>query len=183
MQFPSSLKQNDRRKLPENCILSWQYMYARHPRSHWSEDEDFPQFETIRSKQSFNWSAFSIPIWARFNDLMEYQSGYGVAGYRVKTIRRAHEYNDELPKEACGIKHDPIENNYSHCELYPDRITRSAGRLYRLTLKNNVKRPVRPAKDRRKLLIIMDHITMYLHRTTVRLKQLLSTIRNEQIDP
>ena len=149
-------------------------MYARHPESFWNQQAgEYLAFEKIRSDQSFNWSAFSIPIWVRFNDRKVYQENYIVVGYYVNTIRNTHKLKPELPPNSYGLKHDPIENNYSHCELYPDKIEKKWKRAYRITLKHKFKIIINSHSNRSTLRMGLDYSTMYFHRFFVLIRNLL----------
>lgn len=155
-------------------------MYARHPKTDWGPDQDFPAFEKISSNQSFNWSAFSIPEWARFTDNQEYRQNYGVAGYYVKTIRKAHELKQDVPRSAYGLKHDPIDNNYSHCVLFPDEIPKKNKKLkraYRAALRHKIKLSIYPNTDRKRILNYLDYCGMYIHRGAVIIKKFYSSMR------
>lgn len=142
MHFLKWFRYKDSKPLAECKIHSRNLMYARHPPKHWIKKENFPDVTKIRSTQSFYWSAFSIPYWARFNDKNEYKENNGVCAYSVYTIRNAHVFDKSLPENAYGLKHAPTQNRYSHCELYPINVGKNNQKLknaYRFALKNNAK--------------------------------------------
>jgi hypothetical protein len=155
-------------------------MYARHPNTDWGTDQEFPLFEKISSNQSFNWSAYSIPTWARFTDQQEFRYNYGVAGYYVKTIREAHKLKQDVLENSYGLKHDPNSNNYSHCVLYPDEIPKNNKKLkraYRATLKHKIKRSIYPNTDRKTILRYFDYFGMFIHRVAVLIKKYYLFVR------
>ena len=170
MDFPKYLLQNGRITYPSNLIFSFNFMFMRCPKIDWEEGDEYPDFSKIRSKQSFNWSAFSIPLWARFTDKMEYRAGYGVIGYKVRTIRKANSVNPILENGLFNIKHQPIETNYSHCELFTTKeLGRKEGRDLRMTFKHNCIRPILPSMNRSKIHIFYDYMMMYSHRSILKL--------------
>lgn len=176
MKFPRDLYKNNRRELSTSLILSPHYMYWRcSPTSDWTPDQPFPEFSRIKSDQSFNWSAFSTPDWARYNDKKEYRSNYGVIGCKVDSIKHTNLINERFEDNTFGLSHKPIEFNYSHCELYPKRnITPKDKREIRMTFKHNCKRPIMPNHDRKGISKIFDLILMYFHRLQVVVNQRLS---------
>jgi hypothetical protein len=121
MVFPECLLQGTRKKLPENRISNINLMYARHkPGSEWKDGDEYPDFSKIKSDQSFNWSAYSIPFWVKFNPKREYLSDYGIIGYSVRIIRLCHQLAEGMEnlEGIYGLRHAPDLENYSHCELY-----------------------------------------------------------------
>ncbi len=154
MNFPKGLLANSRAEYPEDFILGFHQVFSRFkPGTQWQLGEEFPNFESIRSDQSFNWCVFSEPYWVRFNDTKAYLEDYGVIGFCVKSIRIAHELNEKIKIEQYSIIHRPIETNYSHCEL--TRISRNADstpskadfREFRIYLKNNCSRKLLPNRE------------------------------------
>jgi hypothetical protein len=141
MDFPSELYQKDRKKLPLHRIKFRNFMYSRHkPDSQWQRGDDYPDFNQIKADQSLNWSAFSIPIWVRFNNQREYLYDYGVVGYPVKAILNISDETNK--KKLVSLKHEPDPNNYSHCEITPalgPEMDKATKRLLRLRLKQNCK--------------------------------------------
>ena len=145
MDFPNCLVHNGRKIYPSALILSFNFMFARCPMTDWVEGEDFPDFEKIKSNQSFNWSAFSIPIWARFTNLRVYKSDYGIIGYNVRTIRKTGTLNPKFENDTFKLEHKPIENNYSHCELVQLKaVAKKDKRELRMTFKHNCITPILP---------------------------------------
>ena len=167
MQFPSCLISKNRKPYPEEKIHYKNYMYARHkPGSDWKEGDELPDLSKIRSQQSFNWSAFSIPVWTRFDDKRKYLPDYGVMGYSVNIIKKAHIYDLALPENAYGLRHNPIKYNYSHCELYPINIlnNKKAKREFGYLLKINCKRKILPNSKVNKLTNLYEYFIMLCHR-------------------
>lgn len=168
MKYPKSLLANNRKQYPENRIHHKNLMYARHkPGSQWKDLEDFPNFESIRSDQSVNWSAFSIPVWVRFNDAKEYKSDYGVAAYSVYSIRNAHLYNEHLKENSSTVKHMPDDNNYSHCQFHHKDLSKKGRRLFRMTLKHHCTPLIYPKTKYSKLNFLYDFLVMFRHRLLV----------------
>lgn len=172
MRYPNCLIKKDRLTFSENYILSWHYMYARHPKSFWDEESGYPKYEKISSQQSFNWSAFSIPIWVRFNDKKDYKKSNGVAGYFVQTIKNAHLIDPIIPPNSYGLRHFPLEYNYSHCELYPDQIEKRFKRAFRMALKHKCKVIINPYSSSEKSNLIIDYLMMYYHKIFVYLSSI-----------
>jgi hypothetical protein len=142
-------------------------MYARHkPGYDWKDGDDYPDYTKIKPTQSFNWSAFSIPVWTRFNDRKEYLSDYGIMGYSVNSIRNAHHFSRILPEKAFGLRHIPLEYNYSHCETYfntaiNDNINR---REFRYILKTAWEVKIFPYSNVNKLNTLFELLFMIKHR-------------------
>ncbi len=169
MKFPNSLLYKGRRIYPSNFILSFNYMFVRCPHSEWKEGDDFPDFNQIKLNHSFNWSVFSIPLWAKFNDKKEYRDNYGVIGYKVATIRNTHKINPRFDPKILDINHKPIEFNYSHCELFPNRIIEKKDkREIRMTFKHKCIRPIFPSSKRTRFYQVADFLRMYSHRFILR---------------
>jgi hypothetical protein len=121
MLFPNSLLLKKRKTFDEKDILPEHFMYMRHKPGHdWKVGDEFPTYEKINMDQSFNWNVYSIPVWTRFNDQKVYSPEHGIMAYSVGTIKNISEYSADLPPNIVGIKHVPLEFNYSHCELYPN---------------------------------------------------------------
>lgn len=172
MNFPENLKWGDQKIYPEHKISKKNYMYARHkPGSDWKDGDEYPDFSKIRSNQSFNWSAFSIPIWVRFNDREEYLKEYGVIGYSVETIRNFHDDVLVSTTSPYGVKHYPLKSNYSHCEMYESKtlITKAEKREFRLKIKHNCIKNLKPYEQRRKTQILLDYVKMYWHRLLIQM--------------
>jgi hypothetical protein len=125
MEYPSDLYQNGRIKLSRTDIHNSDYMYARHkPGYDWDEDQELPDFSKIKidpenpdKNQSFNWDKFSKPHWTRFNLGKKYLEEYAVIGFLTETIRNISKYVENLEPNLIDIEHEPIEINYSHCQL------------------------------------------------------------------
>jgi hypothetical protein len=165
MQFPKCLIKNNRKDLPENKIKNKHYLFARHkPGREWLIGDEYPDFTKIKSDQSFNWSAFSIPIWVRFNDQMTYLDGYGVVGYSVFTIRKAHKINTGLPENMYGVKHNSLVFNYSHCTLYPINASNQTKRDFRMSLKHKCQKKIYPNSNRPWFKNTFDRLIMFYHR-------------------
>ena len=180
MEHPECLLQKGRKVYSPHFILSFNYMFARCPRNDWESGEDYPNFGQIRSDQSFNWSVFSIPLWTRFTDAQEYRDGYGVIGYKVKTIRETHIINPVFENDTFNILHKPLLNNYSHCELAQlKEVTKKQKRDLRMTFKHKCIRPLYPLKDRSKTQLMFDYSRMYLHRFVFWIRIALSTTTQE----
>lgn len=126
MQYPKELLRNHRDKLDSSDILDSHYLYKRHKPGHdWDENLDLPDFSKIRiepdnqnENQSFNWEKFSEPHWVRFTPQGEYLLQYAVVGYLTETIRKADIYDQRVEKDLVDVEHDPIEENYSHCQIF-----------------------------------------------------------------
>lgn len=166
MKFPNSLLQKSRRTYPSNLILSFNYMFARCPNIDWQEGEEFPDFNAIKLDQSFNWSVFSTPSWARFNDNKEYREGYGVIGIKVDTIRNSGKFNPKFNSSLLNLIHDPLEYNYSHCVLIPPpkNLGKVERRELRMTFKHNCMPSILPLKQRSKVDMCFDYLRMFAHR-------------------
>ena len=158
--------QNGREIIREEKLHLRNFMYARHkPNVDWKVGEEYPDFSKIRSQQSFNWSAFSLPVWVRFNNNKEYQSGYGVIGYSVNTIKNIHLINKDIPENLFCLHHVPENNNYSHCELYPpNKVSKKDGREFRMMLKHNCQKHILPERKVTWVKILMDFPVMWYHR-------------------
>jgi len=170
MRFPGWLRCQNCKPFPEDKIHFKNLMYARHAPNHWEKRRKFPDVTQIRSDQSFNWSAFSIPVWTRFNNKKEYKENHGVCGYSVYTIRNAHLFNNNLPKNAYGVKHTPIETNFSHCELYSINVGRRNQKLknaYRHALKVNAKPKIYPYQRVSKFTNCIEFFKMLKHQILV----------------
>jgi hypothetical protein len=177
MNFPKCLLHKGRITYPSTLIFSFNFMFMRCPRSDWEEGDDYPEFSKIKPEQSFNWSVFSLPLWARFTDMMEYKDGYGVIGYKVKTIREPNKINQRFERNLLSLNHKPIENNYSHCELFTNKkLEKKDRRDLRMTFKHNCIRPILPSMDRSKIQLLYDYMRMYSHRAILK-------IGNFQIKP
>lgn len=166
MKYPSSLLQENKKKLEPNRIRNWNYLYTRHkPSSDWNEEEGLPDFTKIKIDQSFNWCNFSIPLWTRFNDRKEYLSEYAVAGFQVKTIRFEHIKNSPFTTQVVDVEHIPEPTNYSHCQLIPKRkLTKTEKRELRATLRHNCIVPLKPNQTQSSIHRIFDIIVMLFRR-------------------
>ena len=113
-------------------------MYSRHkPNIQWKPEADYPEFNQIKADQSFNWSAFSIPIWTRFNDKMEFLKDYGIIGIKVETIYRSS--RKFIQNVNPILFHKLLETNYSHCEMNPECVPKNKKkrREFRMMFKHN----------------------------------------------
>jgi len=170
MKFPKSLLQNNKPTLSESKIHSFTNLYARHkPGTQWKEGEEYPDFNQIRSNQSFNWSAFSLPIWTRFNDRKEYLMDYGIVGYSVYTVKNIHKLDQTIPENLFGISHKPDPNNYSHCELYCKTNVRSYKRAFRMKLKHRCKIHYFPNQKVNSSKLFKNYVIMLSHRLLVKI--------------
>lgn len=163
MQFPEKLKLNGRTKKENTAIKSLNSLYARHKiKAEWTDGDDYPTFNTIKPDQSFNWGAYSIAFWVRFNDHCEYKSEYGIVKYRVKSIRNSFLKHLPTKDEFELIKHEPIENNYSHCELDGtlDLINKNIRREIRMNFKHKSKVICKPMEMSEGRNTINDKISM-----------------------
>lgn len=169
MHFPKQLYQNERKTYGEESIHSLNYMYARHkPHSEWKAGEEYPDFTKIKSDQSFNWSAFSLPVWARFNNQKVYLAEYGVLGYSVYTMRNAHLFDEKVPVTVFGINHKTDPNNYSHCELYEvNNCSKADKRAWRMTLKHRCHKPLLPFQKVTFPIIAFGFPIMWFHRSLI----------------
>jgi hypothetical protein len=140
-------------------------MYARHkPDVQWKEGDDFPDFNQIRAYQSFNWSAFSLPLWVRFNDEKEYLKDYGIVSFSVRTILLNSTQNSLQTKNPYNLVHQKIPNNYSHCELIETtKLDKAKKRELRLSLKHNAKVICMPKAQLVKSNSIIEHVKMLGH--------------------
>lgn len=141
-------------------------MFSRHkPGAEWKQGEDYPDFNTIKADQSFNWSAYSIPIWTRFNDQKIYYADYGVMAYSVKTIlfikKRLNQHEDYFK-----LDHKPVDYNYSHCELLGDISdkNKTERREIRMIFKHNCMVKFMPFEQMGYSLPWKEILMMYLHR-------------------
>ena len=166
MKFPSLLLQNGRKKKSSTCIKNWHYLYTRHkPSSDWNHEEGLPDFTKIKIDQSFNWCNYSIPLWTRFNDVQEYLEDYAVAGFSAGTIRCEHQKYDLFDSQVVDVQHEPIETNYSHCELHPVRkLSKTERRALRASLRHHCVVPLFPGEKRGRIIIAFDIIVMYFRR-------------------
>lgn len=175
MQFPRTLNANGRKKLNEKKILSFHYMYARHKAvTDWKEGDEFPDYNKIKVNQSFNWSAFSYPVWARFIPGKKYMSNYGIMRYKVHTIKNIHKHSKILPEKSFDIKHEPEDENYSHCELNPINIQiehktkdRKNRREFRYILSRYWDKKLNPFEEPSQSEIRKYFITLLFHRISI----------------
>jgi hypothetical protein len=173
MNFPGFfLNKGKLSELPEKSILDSHFMYVRHKPGHdWNREDGLPDFSKIKigtdknERQSMNWNIFSIPIWARFNDKKDYNADYAVIAYSVDVIRHTSKFDTNFDDLSLSIIHDPIENNYSHCELIMNKkLSKSQKREIRMTLKHNHFIALLPGQEQSKLEIIKEIINMYFIR-------------------
>lgn len=171
MKFPKSLYLKNRQTFPEHKIHVKNRMYARHKLGYdWKNGDEFPIYSKIKVDQSFNWSAYSIPYWTRFNDRKDYLLNYGIMSYSVNTIRNIHAIQTELNERTLGLKHDPTPNNYSHCVIYPDNVelTKITKRYIRYALTHSWEKKIEPNKKFTRLYVILEHLIMFKHRILVK---------------
>lgn len=170
MRFPKCLCQNGRGTIDEDKIHPLNFMYARHkPGVDWMVDNDYPEFSKIKTDQSFNWSAFSIPVWARFNNQKHYYHDYGVMGYSVNTLKNSHLIDSNIPAGLFRIHHDPDPLNYSHCESYqPHQPSTKEKRAWRMVLKHKCQKHILPERKCSWLKIVSDYPIMWYHRLLVK---------------
>lgn len=166
MKFPKQLIKKGRNIIPNNKIKSRNLMFARHkPGYDWNNKEGFPDFSKIKVDQSFNWSAYSIPIWARFNDKKEYKADYGIVGYSVGVIREPRIFEGYKIKVKPEVFHVPLEFNYSHCQLDNlNNLPKDIRRNIRYSFRNKCVISILPNQEISKLAILKDLIKMYYHR-------------------
>lgn len=128
MEYPEELYQDGRDRLDKSAILNPHYLYARHkPGYDWDEIEGLPDYTKIKidpeipeKNQSLNWDQYSEPHWVRFNPEKVYLKEYAVVGFLTETIRHIEgcDENSELDlSNLIDVEHDPIEINYSHCQI------------------------------------------------------------------
>lgn len=165
MNFPIILKRRNKPTLPDIRIHRKNYMYARHkPGSEWKIGDDYPDFSKIKSDQSFNWSAYSIPAWVRFTENRELKNDYGVLGYSVNTIKGLTTKNNNLCN-LYDLTHKPLEYNYSHCELKEKiPVNRPLKREWRMNLVHGCCRYLYPYQKSYAIFRLLNHFTMYFHR-------------------
>ncbi|RLD56920.1 MAG: hypothetical protein DRJ05_10530 [Bacteroidetes bacterium] len=171
MKFPKALLTGNRSAKPKHRINSKNYMYARHVPSHdWDMSEGYPDITKIKADQSFNWSAYSIPIWTRFNDVKKYREDTGIAGYSVKTIKNTNAINSKFKNNILELEHLPRENNYSHCQLSGLKTFTKPERLaIRVTFKHNWRIEVKPNVNINTRKLFLDILKMYIHRIYTKL--------------
>ncbi len=168
MRFPKHLYSNGKENSPldSSKIKFYQYLYMRVHHSHWDDKDEFPGLNVIKTDQSLNWGAFSIPIWARFDDNKNYKIDNGVIGVKVKAIISNYRSNhNNTDANYPLILHKPLQNNYSHCELnnYLKDISKSKKRDYRFNIKNNCKIFCKPNEIKMNSNSIKEHIVMYFN--------------------
>lgn len=173
MRFPHLLRCTKCKPFPKEKIHPKNLVYSRHaPDSVWKRGEKFPDINQIKENQSFNWSAFSIPQWVRFNPEKVYQKEQGVCAFPVYAIRKAHLCADELPEDIFEIKHDPIKINYSHCQIYPKYPGKRAYKMaLRHSLKINAKPKIPPGEEQSWWIVGLEFFNMLKHRILVLLKR------------
>lgn len=178
MHFPKSLYRKNRKQLSSTRINSINLMYARHkPGVEWKKGDEYPDFTKIKSDQSFNWNAYSLPSWVRFNDRKEYKADYGVLGYSVSTLKGKSKKNKDY-KGLYFIIHDPKETNYSHCELAicdGVSITKKQKRGYRMTLSHKSKKCLQPYQKS----YLISHFTQYPIMLVHRIISLIGMIKRK----
>jgi len=170
MRFPSILKCNKCKPLSKEKIHPKNLVYSRHaPDSVWKRGEKFPDINQIKEDQSFNWSAFSIPQWVRFNPQKIYQKDQGVCSFPVFAIKKAYQYNEQLPDDIFELEHDPLEYNYSHCQIHPNiqENKRSAKMALRYSLKIHAKPKIEPDDEQSWWFVLFEYINMIKHRILV----------------
>lgn len=181
MIFPKSLGKNERDRIEENLIPNCNLIFMRHkPGSVWKDKADFPEYSQISSDQSFNWGAFSIPLWVRFNDRGKYLEEYGVTGVTIKAVRESHKYNGNLPPNLYGLHHVPVKLNYSHSELYKinidnfqKRVIKEYKQEFRYHLKQRNKLKIFPNEEINYLRLRWHYLLMYRDRITFFLKRFM----------
>ncbi len=178
MNFPSSLIQKGRGTLPNNPIFLFHRVYIRHKPGHgWNIKDDLPDFTTIKiPDQSCNWSQFSIPIWARFNDQKAYNKEYAVVTYKLGTIRkigsvlRQTDPSSTLDDNTLDVVHDPIENNYSHCVLKQRvNLNPTQRRAVRMAMKHKSSVYIKPDLEKETLILKLEYFVMLLRQYTCKL--------------
>jgi len=172
MRFPKRLLRKNRTKYSSNKINSWHLMFTRHkPLTEWAEGDEYPNFSSIKitKPQSFNWSAFSLPIWVRYTDQKEYKSDYGVVGYRVGTLRYTNKIDPAFENFTFDVRHDPLENNFSHCELEVKKsLSKKDRRLIRITFKHKCVVSIYPMSSPSKSQLLVDYVRLMYHQISVR---------------
>ena len=166
MKFPVTLLQNIRKAHTQDKIKPVRLMFARHkPGDDWKVGDPYPNFSRIKSNQSFNWSAYSIPIWTRFTDKKEYRKNHGVVGYRVGTIRFTSKFNKDFSDYTFDVKHKPFRYNYSHCELVVNKnLNKAQKRSIRMTLVHNCVVSIYPNTEPTNLQNCINYLRMLIHR-------------------
>lgn len=148
-------------------------MYARHkPESDWKNDDEYPDFNIIKADQSFNWSAYSTGLWAKFSDKMEFKNDYGIVAYNVKSIRNSlgKISNDD---GHTTINHKPLLANYSHCELSGTlkQVTNKAlKREIRANFKHNCIVICKPKSNKKNKVSTIDRIVKCYHLALSKIK-------------
>lgn len=127
---------NGREVVPE--FDQEELLYLRYSAIHFVDEKLTP--EAIRSdlNQSVNRGEFSEPADALFHERGSY-NGLGVIGFKVGILPEKIEPLD-FPAYAFKVNHVPIEDNYSHSELFSDQIPatgrhRVPGRIVKMQFK------------------------------------------------
>jgi hypothetical protein len=100
-------------------------LYLRYIRQHFVDGELQPAAIRSQLKQSVNRGRFSEPGDALFSETGKY-NGLGVAEFRVEDIPARVEQPDG-PAYIFFMWHEPLEDNYSHSEIWSDHATRTGG--------------------------------------------------------
>ncbi|NQU68148.1 MAG: hypothetical protein HQ510_09415 [Candidatus Marinimicrobia bacterium] len=166
MKYPTALLVRGRCQFPKNKIRHFNYMYARQkPSTDWNENDGLPDFTRIKTNQSYNWCIFSIPIWTRFDDKKTYLSDYAVTAFSVETIRESYKYGLETQSQVLEVKHKPMDQNYSHCEMNPlGNLNKTQRREIRMSLRHKCYVSLRPNETQNKVGRIVALFKMYAMR-------------------
>ena len=174
MNYPNELQQKNRSAKKTNKIHNHHWVYQRFPPSQWGSDDEYPDLNQIKLNQSFNWSAFSIAEWVRFKEIdgqISYDINQGVCGYKIGDIRKV---KYEGITNIIDIKHVPILDNYSHCELISlnteiwnndkKKKNKSVRREIRMQFKHCITLLLKPNEELKKIEKIKNYVKMYCDR-------------------
>lgn len=157
MEYPQELYSNGRSKCKNEEIKNEHFLYMRHLPGHsWKTEEGIPDYNTIKldysnrdANQSCNWDKYSEPHWVRFDIEKNYRIDNAVVGYLVNIIRNLNSFKPEVPADIVDVEHDPIDQNYSHCQLLCLRkFSKSEKRALRMEFRHGAKVYLLPNSDK-----------------------------------
>lgn len=168
MNFPRSLRKNISKTYDARFFLPWQSVYIRHkPGDGWDIQNSLPDYSRIKidKRQSCNWSIFSIPVWARFDDNVEYKRNYAVIRYSIKDISARYNLVSDIAESLIYVVHQPLDSNCSHCELVLLRkLTPSERRQLRILITQNCTVCLIPEAEPTQFQMICQRLNMILCR-------------------
>ena len=113
-----------------------------------------------------------MPHWVKINNHKIYLSKYGVASYSAETLRNAHLYSI-IEKNLFGVRHEPIEVNFSHCEMYitdeSHKPNKAERRAIRMALKHNCKVVIYPDREINIWRRVLYFLIMLYHRALLKI--------------